>query len=139
MRPKTLISFIFALTSISALAQTKSTPYPDCLVAFTFTAVGTQVVPQSQNPIACNNWNFAYYNNAGFSALSIVVQTAPDNNGVPGSWSTFTAATGLNPNTATTSAAATFTGTFPWVRVNLSSKTGTGKVQGFLYGWKNAP
>jgi hypothetical protein len=87
----------------------------------------------------CTTWQIVY-NSATYSALSIVVQTAPNAaGGVPGSWSTFTAVTGINPNTATTEAVSTFGGPtsyFPWLRVQLTSATGAGTISGRLYGWR---
>lgn len=122
-------------------------PTPNCIINLQFTATGTS--PQFPAPIpdafdnrnlGCTAWIIAY-SNSGFSAVSLVAQTAPNVAGVPGSWSTFAALTGTgsNPNTATTSAMTQFFGYFPWVRVNLATATGSGIVQGTMYGWKNQP
>ncbi len=110
---------------------------PDCVSNVTFTAAGN--IQQFKNVgVFCVNWTFSYSNN-GFSALNVIVETAPGSTTTPGSWSTFgSATTGSNPNTATTSAVTTWTGQyFPWMRVRLASKTGTGTLTGILYGYKN--
>lgn len=132
---------ILALAAFCALgcaAQTRTLIQPDCVIGFTFTAAGQATNPaldQGHNTVGCVDWTVVYFS-TGFSALSLVVQSAPDNNGVPGSWATFagTVKTGINPNTAITSAQTRFDGYFPWNRVTLASKTGTGKVVGQLYG-----
>src|SRR5438105_3965383 len=76
--------------------------------------------PFDNRTAGCTTWQLTY-NSYTYSALSILVQTAPNAaGGVPGSYSTFTAVSGSNPNTATTQAVTTFGGPtsyFPWVRV----------------------
>jgi hypothetical protein len=135
-----------ALVGIPCLAQTKI--LPDCAIPFSFTATGsTSNLTCGNNGLGISSWVFVY-SSTGYSALSIVVQSAPDNHGVPGSWGTFggtvltsvqyPGSSGVNPNTATTSANTGLAGYFPWVRVTLSSVTGTGKVTGALYGYLNS-
>lgn len=103
-----------------------------CVVSFTLTAAGNSGVFNNLTK-GCTNWTVTY-NSTGFTGLSLTVQTAPNNSGSPGTWSTFTAASGSNPSTAITQASATFSGYFPFLRVNLSGLTGTGTVTGLLYG-----
>jgi len=103
-----------------------------CVLSFTLTAAGNSGVFNNLTK-GCTNWTVTY-NSTGFSALSLTVQTAPNSSGSPGTWATFTAATGSNPSTSITQASATFTGYFPFLRVNLSGLTGTGTVSGLLYG-----
>lgn len=112
---------------------------PDCDIPFTLTASG-QSSPTggcAQNLQGVVTWEMTYQSD-GFSGLSILVQQAPDSSGSPGTWSTFTAATGSNPNTSTTgvNAQSGYTGQSPWVRVTLSSATGSGTIVGHLYGWR---
>ena len=144
--------YLLLLLPIAALAQTKVVP--DCVITFSFTTTGntpntgTCAGPNgapSQNGIS--SWILVYYS-TGFSGISIVLQSAPDNAGVPGSWGTFggtvltsvqyPGSSGVNPNTATTSAFTGFAGYYPWMRVSLTSITGTGKVTGALYGYYNS-
>ena len=141
---------IFVLTALCCLvflqktqAQTpqKAIPYPDCIIAPTFTATGAAIVQQSQNPIACQFWTFTFFTNGVPTVVSIEVDTAPDNAGVPGSWTPLTATNGNNPSTSTTSDWATFGSVsapvaFPWWQINLTTLTGGGKITAFLYGWK---
>jgi hypothetical protein len=116
---------------------------PDCVIFFRFTAAA-QTSPLSPNAgfsnltNGCTTWNLSYAN-SGFSALSLVMQSAPNNNGVAGIWGTFAGATllaGVNPNTNTTGAFTWLTGYNPWVRVQLASATGTGEVDGAVYGYR---
>lgn len=110
---------------------------PDCIIDVTFTAAGQT----AGGPGTCGNningvyeWRFNY-KSTGFSALSVLVQSAPDNAGAPGTWVPFAGTvTGSNPNTATTQASSNFVGFYPWVRVLLSSVTGSGTITGQLYG-----
>jgi len=123
------------LTAGAAAAQNVSRP--DCIIDVTLTAAGQA----AGGPGTCGNningvyeWRFNY-KSTGFSALSVVVQSAPDNAGAPGTWVTFAGTVvGSNPNTATTQASSNFIGFFPWVRVLLSSVTGSGTITGQLYG-----
>jgi hypothetical protein len=108
---------------------------PNCQINFTFVAAGNSTVWDNRQK-GCIGWTVAY-NNTGYSALSITVQTAPNSSGSPGAWSTFTAASGSNPNTAITQASSTFDGYFPFLRVNLAGLTGSGTVSGTLYGYLN--
>jgi hypothetical protein len=125
----------FFLSLLSAQQTGNVVVQPDCVQNFTFTANGSTTAYNAISS-ACLNWNMSY-ESTGFSALSLVVETAPNNGGVPGSWTTFTAASGSNPNTTTTSASSTFAGFFPFIRITLSSSTGTGTIKGTLYGYKN--
>lgn len=110
---------------------------PDCFQFFTFTATGNSNVFDNRSA-GCPYFAIAYSSN-GFSVLSLVVQTAPDAGGTPGAFSTYTANSGINPNTAITQAFSTFSGYFPWLRVQLTSVTGSGSISGVLYGWKAPP
>lgn len=144
-----LKKLLFALTllCIPALAQTTKVA-PDCVINFSFTATGsTSNSTCGNNTLGISNWIVAY-GSTGYSAVSLVVQSAPDVSGAPGSWVTFAGtvytstqypgSSGVNPNTAITSANTGFAGYFPWMRVTLSSVTGTGKVSGSLYGFLNS-
>lgn len=128
---RTLVLLITAAVGLHAQFVTVQ---PDCIAQFTFTTATTGSSYDNRN-VGCTTWTITYMS-TGFSAASLVVQTAPDATGVPGAWSTFTAASGSNPNTAVTQASATFSGYFPWVRANLTTKTGTGTIRGTLYGWR---
>ena len=128
------VSFaLFVGMGEKGFAQTQSQNVPQCSIAFNFAAPGN--VQRDNRQTGCLSWTLTY-SSTGFSAISLVFQTAPDNNGVPGSWSTFTASSGINPNTATNQASSTFTGYFPWVRILLSSATGTGSVKGTVFSYQ---
>jgi hypothetical protein len=142
---------LLLLPCAGLFAQTRVTP--DCVIPFSFTT--TQATSNSTcgapngapNGNGIASWILVYYS-TGFSGISIVVQSAPDNAGAPGSWGTFAGtvltntqypgSSGANPNTATTSAFVGLAGYYPWMRVNLTSITGTGKVTGALYGFYNS-
>lgn len=120
-------------------AQTPVVNTPDCQQFFVLTGVANSGNVDNRQ-IGCDYWVVAY-TNTGFAAVSLVVQSAPDNAGVPGAWVTFagTVLSGVNPNTSITQAQSTLSGYYPWARMRLDSVTGTGTVRGVLYGWKNRP
>ena len=142
---KTLLLFALSLLTLPLFAQ-QTRIVPDCVIPFSFTAAAQH----TDNTLTCGNntlgivvWTVVY-SNFNFGALSLVVQSAPDAGGVPGAWSTFAGtvcsstncpgSSGVNPNTATTSAFTTLQGYYPWMRVLLTSATGTGTITGKLYG-----
>lgn len=133
--PKKLLFAICLLFLPVVCAQTRINP--DCVIPFTFITTGsTSNLTCGHNLQGIVNWTVAY-SSTGFSGISLVVQSAPDNAGVPGAWATFagTVLAGINPNTALTSNFTTFQGYYPWMRVDLASITGSGKVTGTLYGF----
>jgi hypothetical protein len=127
-----------ALFSAAAVYGQAATVTPDCVVTFNFTAAA-QATPNlscgHNNTVGIYDWHVLYFS-TGFSALSLVVESAPDAGGVPGTWVTFagTLDSGVNPNTAITQADTRLHGYFPWNRVRLASVTGTGIIQGVFYG-----
>ena len=142
---------LLLLSTFFAFAQTRVTP--DCVIPFNFTTTAstgnlTCGAPNGvPNGPGIASW-IVVYDSTGFSALSLVVQSAPDASGSPGSWATFAGtvlsntqylgSSGINPNTATTSAFTGFAGYYPWMRVTLASITGTGRVKGNLFGFLNS-
>ena len=126
--------FLFGLAlfglALPGLAQ-------DCSIAFRFTAAGNSAQLDNRQR-GCVYWTVTY-NSTGFTTLSLTAQTAPDSSGSPGAWSTFTATSGANPNTAITQNSSTFTGYFPWFRLNLAGLTGSGVINGMFYGFRNPP
>ena len=104
-------------------------------------SAGTSLVIDNHQP-GCYGWTVAYANH-GFTAVSLSFQSAPDNAGgtAPGTWATVAVCggvncLGVNPLISTTSTITTTQAFAPWLRVNLTSKTGTGAVVGVLYGYK---
>ena len=140
---------LLCLLPIGLLAQ-NTTVKPDCdipLPPFTASGQSTSNLTCGHNLQGIVNWVLVY-SNTGFSAISLVVQSAPDVAGAPGSWGAFggtvlsstqyVGSSGINPNTAITSASTGFAGYFPWIRVSLTSTTGSGSVSGHLYGFLNS-
>ena len=131
-----LMSMVVAVPPMPVHAQQTTIQQPDCQLFFTLTVAGSS--PTYNNlTTGCSYWSISL-SVTGFSGATTAVQSAPNNNGSPGSWATFggTTVTGTNPSTSTTSAYWVGTGFYPFMRVNLSGTTGSGKVQGTLYGWR---
>jgi hypothetical protein len=106
------------------------------MIFFNQTATGASTTYDNRN-VGCVNWAVTYMAN-GFSALTLVFQTAQDNSGVPNTFGTFggTVVTGTASMTSITSTYSTYLGYAPWVRVNLTAATGTGRVTGVMYGYR---
>ncbi len=107
-----------------------------CVVTGSFTATNISTVLDNRTN-GCYQWRLSYVS-TGFSALSIQVEVAPDVSGVPGSWAAFTGATvvtdGSNPSTNIANAIIGIHANGAWIRVNLASLTGTGKLTYQLWG-----
>lgn len=132
-----LISVLPGLQSLSYGQQIQeSVSVPPCNVTVGLTAAGS-TASFDNRMLGCAVWAFNY-TSQGFSALTITVQSAPDNGGTPGTWATFagTVVAGSNPQTATTQGVVQLSGFYPWMRVTLSGTTGSGTVRGNLYGYK---
>ena len=118
-------------------------PNPDCQFFFTLTAAN-QFQPTGSGfdnrQQGCTTWSMSYVN-SGFSGLTVTLQSAANNNGVAG---TFGAGFPIQEATISGSNAATNTtggfwwvqGTNAWVNVQLSGTTGSGTVQGAVFGWR---
>jgi hypothetical protein len=133
-----ILVILLCLAGSAIAQQTQITP--DCDIPFTLTAVG-QVTPDAtcgHNLIGIYDWHLVYFVD-NFAAITLTVQSAPDNNGSPGTWTTFagTVVSGVNPNTAITQGNTRFEGYFPWNRINLVSATGMGSVRGHMYGCRS--
>src|SRR5215475_5549007 len=95
------------LLALPLLGQNNVTVQPDCTFNFgpwtsTNTAPTSPTAGFSNVQSGCVYWAFEY-KSTGFSALSIVLQGAPDSNNNPGSWTTYdgSVAQGANPQTST--------------------------------------
>ena len=129
---------------------------PDCQYSFKFTNRATDQTDgvtqiSGANPAiainnkdnACAGWQLSY-DSEGFSAISLNLQSAPNVVNAPnvisqGAWSTFsgTAVTGSLPLTNISQGLYIGYAYFPWIRVNLTSLTGTGSINVKLQGWKS--
>lgn len=107
-----------------------------CTLSGTLTTTGTSIVIDNRRT-GCYQWRVTY-SSVGFSALSIQLESAPDNAGVPGSWSAFTGSTvvtdGSNPSTDTSFATIGVHSTASFVRLNLSSVSGSGTLTYQVWG-----
>ena len=123
-------------------AQTQVQGTPDCQFFFTFTATGQLPAGNGfdQRQQGCNTWSIVYFN-SGFSAVSLTFQSAPNSNGSAGSWTTGfpvqqTVVAGSNPQTSIAGGFLWIVGQNAFTRVQLTSKTGSGVVQGAAFGWR---
>lgn len=133
------------LFSLPAFSQTFVAVRPDCQIFFHFTAAG-QTQPLAPNAgldnrtTGCTTWSVSA-NSSGFTAFNLVLQSAPNANGAPGTWVTYlnqTILIGANPIVGAGAGAAGsvyLQGYNPWVRVRLATVTGSGTVDGVAFGW----
>ncbi len=130
---KFVLAFVF---SLPAFAQSI------CTAQFIgASATGTSAVIDNRSRM-CSVWTVTY-NPAGFSGLSIQLETA-NNNAAGTSSGTFALSTGTvlegaNPSTAvncqtTSNCQFIINGYAPWVRLNLTSLTGTGTLNALAFG-----
>ena len=134
---------LILFSMLPCFAQQQVVPEPDCIVFFHFTATG-QTSPTAPNAgfnnltTGCISWSVTY-SNTGFSALTLTMEAAPNVSGVAGAWVTFpgSVVSGSNPNTATSFGYSTFAGYVPWARMKLNASTGTGQVDGALFGFRS--
>lgn len=130
---KTSVKLFFALfCGAVALAQ-----QPDCIKTFQFSGSGQTSTVIDNRQAGCFNWTVAYQSST-FSAVTLTFEDAPGAI-ASGTFVTFagTTLTGANPSTNIIGNVSTFTGYYGWLRVKLTSATGTGTVTGVLYGYKS--
>lgn len=135
-----------SLTSLGFSQPAQVQVNADCVIAFNITTSGGTAPATGgfdNRRVGCNSWQISYANNT-FSAISLRVESAPDSAGTPGSFGSIggTLTFGVNPNTNTTGASSLIqaygTSFAPWVRVSLTSATGSGSVVGILLGYRAA-
>jgi hypothetical protein len=127
-------------------SQTFTVQQPNCQIFLHFTALN-QSVPTAPNAgldnrtTGCTTWNMAI-NVTGFTSVTVALQSAPDNNGVPGAFVTYANATiisaaphNANPIVTGTQDFVWIVGYNPWVRARLTAVTGSGTVNGGAFGW----
>lgn len=124
-----------ALLVLGALALHGQTP--DCVKVFQFTSSGQFSTTIDNRQQGCTDkWTVAYQS-TGFSAVSLTFESASGAVS-SGTFSAFSGSTvtGSNPMTSTSGTVSTFSGYAGWLRVKLTSATGSGTLTGVLYGYK---
>ena len=145
MRYHLFLGLILSALALRAQPVTQVLPQPDCQFFFTFTAAG-QFLPANgaatsdNRQQGCTSWNMSYVS-SGFSAVSVTLQSAANNAGAPSTFGTGfpvqqAIVAGSNPGTNTTGGYLWVQGTNAWVRVTLASATGSGVVNGAVFGWR---
>lgn len=137
---KRILLLVGALALGAGAAAAQNVSRPDCIIDITLTAAGQSAGGAGTCGTNINGvyeWRLNY-KSIGFTAVSLIVQSAPpDVSGgcAAATWVAFAGTVvGLNPNTATTQASSNFVGFYPCVRVFLTSVMGSGTITGQLYG-----
>lgn len=137
MRALLLLSLLTSQRTqlLNGQASINTVVQPDCILSFTFT-VGPAGRLINNISSQCTNWVVSY-SSTGFSALSMTFQYASEDDKEAAMYTLFPPDTGSNPMTSTTSATSTYVGFHPWVRLIWTAGTGSGKISGVIYGYKN--
>ncbi len=154
MKKLSVLTLILSLPLIAQQKQPVSSMQEDCSVIFSLTVASSGTAAAVNSPgttpvidnrqAGCIDWIVTYATTTTVTGISLLFQTATDVGGVPTTWSSYpgTLNSGSNPNTVVTSGGAVTDATgakYPFLRMNLTSLTGTGTVSGKLYGWKRRP
>jgi hypothetical protein len=117
-------------------------PNPDCQFYFTLTATGSLPAGSGfdNRQQGCTTWTVNYVN-SGFTGLTVTLQSAANVNGAAGAFSAGfpiqeNSLSGSNAMTSTTGGFWWVQGTNAWVNVNLSGLSGSGVVNGSVFGWR---
>jgi len=132
MKKNLAISLLFvALFVVSAFGQVT----PNCNLLNQSITSATSGSSYQNTFLKCSIWKLNYFSE-GFSALSIQLEGAPDNNGAPGTWALIstTITNGTNPMTNTVSGSLSINAYFPWMRANVTAVTGSGTINYSMIG-----
>lgn len=141
------ISMLFSMLLYGQQGQTPVTPLAKCIIPFIINSTGLGPTGANQPSVTgydnrqtgCSNWSVVYSSTV-YTVVALELQSAPAlSNAAPGTPGTYVAfagsvVTGINPNTATTQAASTFSGYYPWIRLKATTITGAGTIVGVLIG-----
>lgn len=139
---------IFALSILMGIllapARAQSGTPNDCFFVHSFTATGAQTAQANSSSAApCVAWRVTY-TTTGFSTVTVKFQTSPDNS----SWTDVInsicsssvqppcVTDGANPLAAGVMGSSSFRAYGKYVRVNVTSVTGSGTGQVVVYGYK---
>ncbi len=143
LSPIVLLTCLALFTVKEGVAQNNPNPAPPDCVVFLNNLTTAQSVPSGNGFdsrfIGCSSWTLQYQS-VGFTGLTLTFQSSVGSV-TPTAFTTYTGTVvaGAVMMTSTTGEISTFsngTTTTPWVRVNLSGLTGTGTLNGVLYGYK---
>lgn len=128
--------YLFAL-ALPLAAQPTAPIQPDCFIQFNAKATAGVSASFDNRNLGCVDWTIVY-TTQGFATISFEFDSAPDSNGTPGAFVAFagTLVSGTNPSTTTGQSLMQFSGYFPWLRLNLASKTGTGTITANAFGFR---
>ena len=130
---------LFAFSVLKLCAQ----PFPpDCFMSILNSSITAVSANFDNRDIRCVDWTVTV-NFQGFATASVELDSAPDANGTPGTFTAFsgTVLLGTNPVSSFTQNSATIllNGYVPWLKLNFSSKTGTGTLTVMAFGSRPSP
>lgn len=113
----------------------QSSAQTPCILTGQLIATG-QSIQLDNRYLGCYQFRVSY-NSVGFTAISIQLEFAPDNGGVPGTWVAFSGSAvtdGTNPSVSTTGQIIGVHANAPWLRLNLVTAAGSGKLTYQVWG-----
>lgn len=139
---------VLACSPVFGQATGNTTIQPDCLIPFTFTAAGHfPVTPTTggagdNRTKACGSWVLMYQNGTGMTGVTVTLQSgsSPTTTVTFGSFAGTISSgytNGIVSDTGGSLQATNGTASISWVRVNVAA-TGTGTLNGVLYGFRNS-
>lgn len=138
MTPIRALSLAFLLTGLLATAQvTPTRPTPDCDKSYSGATTGTTTTYDNSDT-QCVYWQVLTDVFNAAPVISATFQHAPWNSGGTGAgtFATFGGLTAYGSNPCVTeNCLSTFIGYYPFLRVNITSLTGTYRIR--LLGWRN--
>lgn len=134
---KLVLLFIFSILQLCAQ------PFPpDCFISILNSSITAVSANFDNRDLRCVDWTVTV-NFQGFATASVELDSAPDANGTPGAFTTFsgTVLLGTNPVSSFTQNSATIllNGYVPWLKLNFSAKTGVGTMTVMAFGNRPAP
>ena len=121
-----ILSLFFGVVTLFAQSTT-----PNCSIRNVFTNSGANQIYDNRHT-QCTGWQLTF-SASGYSNVGIELDTAPDNNGVPGTWTQQLLLSNAN------SATGSWIGYGPWIRILLSTAVGSGPVTFTTSGYVNNP
>lgn len=128
-----LIAAALAIAALAGPARAETCK----TVTFTLTSSGASTPSIDNRTLQCVAWRITYYR-TGFSDATVEFERSEDSSGTPTSFASFAGGEiveGSLPMTTESSTAVT-RAMYPWIRANVSSATGSGKIVIVIIGVK---
>jgi hypothetical protein len=131
MNTRVPLFFLLAGLALFAVPARAQSVTPNCNIRNVFTNAGANQVYDNRHTL-CTAWQLSYVA-AGYTTLSIELDSAPDVNGAPGVWSP------VITLSSPTGASGSWVGTSSWLRILITSAVGSGNITVIAGGYLQNP